>query len=99
MCDRVLCWESSQNSGKIRLLPRGTPPLCSVPAFGNPRCPYPSGHHLFYPTPPFPASGEKEFGCWAPLPISPSSLLSPAMTFGATRPRLLLKPEMHLHSL
>lgn len=66
--------------GTSDFFPEG-PPLCSVPAFGNPRHPYPSSHHLFYPTPAFPASGEKEFGCCAPLPLSPSSSLSSALTF------------------
>lgn len=84
--------------GRSDFFPEGPPCVQSLP-LGTPGVPTLLATTCSTVQPPFPASGEKEFGCWAPLPTSPSSLLSPAVTFGATRPRLLLKPEMHLHSL
>lgn len=84
-------WEHQTSS------PEG--PLCvqSLPLGTQASLPFQPPLVLEFYTPfSFEASGEKEFGCWAPSP-SPSSSLSPPMTL-SYRPRLVLKPEMRLHS-
>lgn len=97
MCDRVLRWESSQNGGNIRLLPRGTPSVFS-PCLWEPQASLSFQPPLVLPYTPFPSLWRGVWMLGSPPPL-PLFFTVPTYDLLSYRPRLVLKPEMRLHSL